>query len=61
MTDGKEVVVGLGTLGMIVAGIAQSKNRSGFIWFWLGLFFGPLALFVLLLLNKLDDPHKKDK
>ena len=51
-----EVVVGWVTLAMIIAGIAQSKNRSGFGWFVGGAFFGPIALFCLLLADKLQEP-----
>ena len=39
---------GWGTLALINAGLAQSKNRSGLVWFLLSAFFGPLATFVLV-------------
>ncbi len=48
-----EIVVGWGTLALIVAGIAQGKNRSGLSWFLGGLVFGPVALFFLLLCDNL--------
>jgi len=40
----------------IIAGIfvAQSKNRSGAGWFFLGLFLGPIAVIIVLLLPKID-------
>jgi hypothetical protein len=41
-------VVGWGTLSLLNAGIAQSKNRSGFAWFLLSLFLGPIATFLLV-------------
>lgn len=44
--------VGWGTLSLINAGIAQGKNRSGFNWFLVSLFFGPLATFFLVLMEK---------
>jgi len=47
----KEYYVGWGTLALINAGLAQSKNRSGLIWFLVSLFFGPLATLVLVLLG----------
>jgi hypothetical protein len=41
--------IGWGTLAMINAGLAQSKNRSGLNWFLLSLLLGPIAtLFVVL-------------
>ena len=43
-----EYFVGWGTLALLNAGIAQSKNRSGFAWFLLSLFLGPLATFLLV-------------
>ncbi|MBF0442475.1 MAG: hypothetical protein HQK54_11265 [Oligoflexales bacterium] len=39
---------GWGTLALVTAGIAQGKNRSGLTWFFLALFLGPIALFVLV-------------
>lgn len=42
------VVVGLGTLALINAGLAQSKNHSGLLWFLLSLFLGPIATFLLV-------------
>ncbi|HEX6811838.1 MAG TPA: hypothetical protein VF384_09475 [Planctomycetota bacterium] len=45
-----EIVVGWGTLGLINAGLAQGKGRSGLNWFLLSLLFGPLATFALVAL-----------
>ncbi|HEY1041462.1 MAG TPA: hypothetical protein VGE63_01925 [Candidatus Paceibacterota bacterium] len=45
-------VVGWFSLSLIIAGIAQGKNRSGFNWWIAGLFFGPLALLFLVLSEK---------
>ena len=40
--------VGWFTLALINAGLAQSKNRSGGLWFLVSLFLGPLAtLFIV--------------
>lgn len=44
--------IGWGTLTLINAGIAQGKNRSGFNWFLLSLFLGPVATFCLLFAEK---------
>ncbi len=42
-------VVGWGTLALINAGLAQSKNRSGLAWFVLSLLLGPVATFLVVL------------
>jgi hypothetical protein len=50
--------VGWGTLALINAGLAQSKHRSGFLWFLGSLFLGPLAtLFIVVL----DDLKYRDR
>ena len=41
-------IVGWFSLSLIVAGIAQAKNRSGFGWRFFAIFTGPLALFCLV-------------
>lgn len=46
---------GWGTLALINAGIAQGKNRSGLNWFLLSLLLGPLATFILVILDKLPE------
>ncbi|MED4750804.1 hypothetical protein [Brevibacillus choshinensis] len=50
--------VGWGTLSLINAGIAQSKNRSGRNWFFLSLFLGPIATLIIVVWDKL--PEQKD-
>jgi hypothetical protein len=40
--------VGYFTLALINAGLAQSKNRSGLIWFLFSLLLGPIATFILV-------------
>ena len=42
------VVVGLGTLALINAGLAQSKNHSGLLWFLISLPLGPVATFLIV-------------
>ncbi|MFF2586683.1 hypothetical protein ACFVSS_02130 [Peribacillus butanolivorans] len=44
--------VGWGTLALINAGLAQGKNRTALNWFILSLFLGPLATFILLIVEK---------
>lgn len=43
--------LGWGTLALINAGLAQSKNRSGIAWFLLSLILGPLATFIIVVLD----------
>ena len=47
----REFAVGFGTLALINAGLAQSKNRSGFAWFLASLFLGPIATLLIVLLG----------
>jgi len=47
--------VGWGTLALINAGLAQGKNRSGFNWFMVSLLLGPVATFLLLIVEKLPE------
>jgi hypothetical protein len=44
--------IGWGTLALINAGLAQGKGRSGLIWFFVSLFPGPVATFLILLLDR---------
>lgn len=43
-------VVGWGTLALINAGLAQSKRRSGLVWFLLSLLIGPIATLLIVVL-----------
>lgn len=52
MEDAPRYAMGLGTLALLNAGIAQGKNRSGLNWFLLSLLLGPVATFILVLLDK---------
>jgi len=52
ITQGGQFFVGLGTLALLNAGLAQSKNRRGLIWFLISLFLGPLATLLLVVLEK---------
>ena len=44
--------VGWGTLALINTGLAQSKNFSGLLWFFISLFLGPIATFLIVVLDK---------
>ncbi len=41
--------IGWGTLALINAGLAQSKNRSGLNWFLASVFLGPVATFFVVI------------
>lgn len=48
----EQYAIGWGTLALINANLAQSKNRSGFNWFLLSIILGPIATFMLLFVQK---------
>jgi len=43
-----EFFVGWGALSLINAGLAQSKGRSGLLWWFISLFLGPIATFLIV-------------
>jgi hypothetical protein len=45
--------VGWGTLSLINAGLAQGKGRKGLNWFLISLLLGPIATFLLLVMEDL--------
>ncbi len=47
-----QYAIGWGTLALINAGLAQSKNRSGLAWFLVSLLLGPIATFLIVVLEK---------
>jgi hypothetical protein len=51
-----EYAVGWGTLALINAGLAQSKNRSGLSWFLISLLLGPLATLFVVILDPVPKP-----
>jgi hypothetical protein len=56
MNDQAQFFVGWGTLSLINAGLAQSKNRSGLLWWIISLFLGPIATFLIVVLDKVNQP-----
>ena len=51
MQLGSQYAVGWGTLALINAVLAQGKNRSGLLWFFISLLGGPIATLILALLG----------
>jgi len=43
--------IGWGTLALINAGLAQAKHRSGLAWFFISLLLGPIATFLIVVLD----------
>ncbi len=43
-----EYAVGWFTLSLINAGLAQSKGRSGLVWWFGSLFFGPICTLIIV-------------
>jgi hypothetical protein len=56
-----EFVLGVGTLSLINAGLAQCKGRSGLAWWLLSLILGPFATFLIVVLDPVPHPHIKDE
>ena len=51
-----EWFAGWGTLALVNAGLAQSKHRSGLVWFLVSLILGPFATLLIVLV---DDPKER--
>ncbi len=47
--------VGWGTLSLINAGLAQGKGRSGLAWCLISLLLEPIATFLIVLLNRVEN------
>jgi hypothetical protein len=60
MHDHTQFFVGWGTLSLINAGLAQSKGRSGLLWWLLSLFIGPIATFLIVVLPAIHRPLPLD-
>lgn len=50
MGNNADFFVGWGTLSLINAGLAQSKGRSGLLWWLISLFLGPVATLLIVVL-----------
>lgn len=53
INSGSAPAVGWGTLALINAGLAQTKNRSRLNWFLVSLFVGPIATFLIVIMDPL--------
>jgi len=53
---GNEWFAGWGTLALVNAGLAQSKHRSGLVWFLASIFIGPVATLLIVVLH---DPREQ--
>jgi hypothetical protein len=49
-----DYAVGWGTLSLINAGLAQSKNRSGLAWWLVSLFLGPIATLLIVVFDRVQ-------
>ena len=54
MYEQTQFVAGWGTLSLINAGLAQSKGRSGLLWWVLSLFLGPIATFLIVIFGRVS-------
>ena len=52
----REYAVGWFTLSLINAGLAQAKGRGGLNWWLLSLLLGPLATFLIVVLEPIRKP-----
>lgn len=52
----RNYAVGWGTLALINAGLAQTKRRSGLVWFFVSLFCGPIATLLIVVLEPGEPP-----
>ena len=51
-----QYAVGWFTLALINAGLAQGKGRSGLVWWAVSLLLGPIATFVIVVLDGVKPP-----
>ncbi|MCH8192523.1 MAG: hypothetical protein IIA65_00725 [Planctomycetes bacterium] len=58
MNEQTQYAVGWGTLSLINAGLAQSKGRSGLAWWLVSLLLGPVATFLIVVLEPVTKDSK---
>ena len=49
--EASSAAIGIGTLALINAGLAEQKGRSRLIWFLVSLIAGPLATLLIVVLE----------
>ena len=54
MYEPAQFFVGWGTLSLINAGLAQSKGRSGLLWWLFSILLGPVATFLIVVLPRVE-------
>jgi len=54
--DAGSYAVGWFTLSLINAGLAQSKGRSGSLWWIASLFLGPICTLLIVVLDPVKKP-----
>lgn len=47
-TQAPQFAIGIGTLALVNAGLAQGRNRSGLAWFFGSLLLGPIATLLIV-------------
>lgn len=52
--DQSQFVAGWGTLSLVNAGLAQTKGRSGLLWWVASLLLGPVATFLIVVLPPVE-------
>lgn len=50
--ENQDYFIGWGTLSLINAGLAQSKGRSGLLWWLISIVLGPVATLLIVVLPK---------
>ena len=51
MIENPPYIVGWGTLTLINVGLSQGKGRGGLAWWFISLFLGPIATFLIVILE----------
>ena len=52
--EASSAAIGVGTLALINAGLAEQKGRSRLIWFLISLVTGPLATLLIVVLDRVE-------
>ena len=52
--------IGWGALALINAGLAESKGRGRLNWFLLSLLLGPIATFILVIIDRVQTGARSD-